>query len=82
MPGLWPGGIPSHIRPHHTADLSFDEIKEEVKGWLLFVKESWVSRAHAGVAESEDEDYELRQRRALVDRWIALILVRMDWLAL
>ncbi|KAF7165490.1 hypothetical protein CNMCM5623_009612 [Aspergillus felis] len=69
MPGLWPGGIPSHIRPHHTADLSFDEIKEEVKGWLLF--ESWVSRAHAGVAESEDEDYELRQRRALVDRWAA-----------
>lgn len=38
MPGHWPGGIPSHIRPHHTADLSFDEIKEEVKGWLLFVK--------------------------------------------
>ncbi|KAF4200470.1 hypothetical protein CNMCM8927_003037 [Aspergillus lentulus] len=71
MPGVWPGGIPSHIRPHHTADLSFDESKEEVKGWLLFVKESWVSRAHAGVAESEDEDYELRQRRALVDRWAA-----------
>ncbi|GFF76635.1 hypothetical protein IFM62136_09368 [Aspergillus lentulus] len=71
MPGVWPGGIPSHIRPHHTADLRFDESKEEVKGWLLFVKESWVSRAHAGVAESEDEYYELRQRRALVDRWAA-----------
>ncbi|RHZ47427.1 uncharacterized protein CDV56_102568 [Aspergillus thermomutatus] len=71
MPGHWPGGIPSHIRPHHTADLSFDEIKEEVKGWLLFVKESWVPRAHAGVPEDEDDDYELRQRRALVERWAA-----------
>jgi hypothetical protein len=40
--------------------------------WILTVaQESWVSRAHAGVAESEDGDYELRQRRALVDRWAA-----------
>ncbi|KAF7118667.1 hypothetical protein CNMCM5793_008205 [Aspergillus hiratsukae] len=63
MPAYWPGGIPSHIRPHHTPDLSFDEIKEEVKGWLLFVK--------AGVREDEDDYYELRQRRALVDQWAA-----------
>jgi hypothetical protein len=34
----WPGGIPPQIRPHHRGDLCTDEIKEEVKGWLLFVK--------------------------------------------
>lgn len=34
----WPGGIPSCIKPHPEADLSDDEIKEEVKGWLLFVQ--------------------------------------------
>ncbi len=34
----WPGGIPTSIQPHPEPDLSFDEIKEEVKGWLLFVQ--------------------------------------------
>lgn len=34
----WPGGIPTCIQPHPEPDLSWDQIKEEVKGWLLFVQ--------------------------------------------
>ncbi|KAJ5198445.1 uncharacterized protein N7498_007562 [Penicillium cinerascens] len=37
----WPGGIPREIKHHSKADLSQDELREEVKGWLLFVEESW-----------------------------------------
>lgn len=40
-PVHWPGGIPEHIRPHPTADLSLDDLKDEVKGWLLFVQVSF-----------------------------------------
>ncbi|RLL98056.1 hypothetical protein CFD26_101647 [Aspergillus turcosus] len=66
----WPGGIPRFIRPHPESDLSLDQIKEEVKGWLLFVQESWVSRANAAVAVPDDDDeYELRQRRTLIKQW-------------
>ncbi|KAJ5623023.1 hypothetical protein N7490_011628 [Penicillium lividum] len=43
----WPGGIPTSIQPHPETDLSLDQIKEEVKGWLLFVQENWVSAANA-----------------------------------
>ncbi|KAJ5887549.1 hypothetical protein N7495_007590 [Penicillium taxi] len=34
----WPGGIPTCIQPYPEPDLSWDQIKEEVKGWLLFVQ--------------------------------------------
>ena len=32
-----PGGIPRSIKPHPETDLSLDQIKEEVKGWLILV---------------------------------------------
>ncbi|KAJ5803972.1 uncharacterized protein N7518_000275 [Penicillium psychrosexuale] len=63
----WPGGIPTSIQPHPETDLSLDQIKEEVKGWLLFVQENWVSAANAG--SSSDERYELYHRRQLVEKW-------------
>lgn len=63
----WPGGIPSSIKPHPETHLSLDQIKEEVKGWLLFVQENWVSAANTGV--SNDVEYELRHRRQLVEKW-------------
>ncbi|KAJ6103223.1 hypothetical protein N7486_005650 [Penicillium sp. IBT 16267x] len=63
----WPGGIPRSIKPHPETDLSLDQIKEEVKGWLLFVQENWVAAADAGV--SNDGEYELRHRRQLVEKW-------------
>ncbi|KAK1141550.1 hypothetical protein N8T08_008963 [Aspergillus melleus] len=45
------------------------KLVEEARGWLLFVRENWISREKAGISEDEDEDYELRQRRDLVERW-------------
>lgn len=64
-PYHWPGGIPREIKRHAT-DLSRDEIEEQVKGWLLFVRESWLPRPSDLDA---DKEYELRQRRALVQQW-------------
>ncbi|KAL4879771.1 hypothetical protein BJY04DRAFT_89371 [Aspergillus karnatakaensis] len=34
----WPSGIPACIKHHSQGDLTLDELKEEVKGWFLFVK--------------------------------------------
>ncbi|GFG15823.1 hypothetical protein IFM61392_09179 [Aspergillus lentulus] len=62
------GGIPCSIKPHPEDDLSLDQMKEEVKGWLLFVQENWVRRSEADIAE-DNGDYELRQRRKLVEQW-------------
>ncbi|KAJ5924579.1 hypothetical protein N7466_008766 [Penicillium verhagenii] len=59
----WPGGIPSSIKPHPETDLSWDQIKEEVKGWLLFVQVS------AAAVNNCVDDYELHQRRQLVEKW-------------
>ncbi len=64
----WPGGIPREIKHHSEADLSQGELREEVKGWLLFVQESWVPRDWANTS-NDDKEYELRQRRALVQKW-------------
>ncbi|KAJ5501494.1 hypothetical protein N7453_006311 [Penicillium expansum] len=64
-PSHWPGGIPREIKRHAT-DVSRDEIEEQVKGWLLFVRESWLPRPSDLDA---DKEYELRQRRALVQQW-------------
>ncbi|KAJ6133721.1 hypothetical protein N7523_000043 [Penicillium sp. IBT 18751x] len=55
----WPAGIPEiHL---HPTDLPADELPEEAKGWLLFVKEEYqpVSTTEEG----------LRQRRALIEKW-------------
>ncbi|EED20505.1 hypothetical protein TSTA_037260 [Talaromyces stipitatus ATCC 10500] len=65
----WPGGIPSSIKPHPETDLSLDQIKEEVKGWLLFVQENWVPAANTRA--SNDGEYELHQRRHLIEKWVS-----------
>jgi hypothetical protein len=64
----WPGGIPCEIKPHPQTDLSQDELREEVEGWLRFVQEKWVLRDRANITDVHKE-YELRQRRALVQKW-------------
>jgi hypothetical protein len=52
-----------------VAALCEGRIKLPYLDWILTVaQESWVSRAHAGVAKSENKDYKLRQRQALVNR--------------
>ena len=35
---VWPGGIPSTVRPHLGDDLSEDDLKQESKGWCQFVQ--------------------------------------------
>lgn len=64
----WPGGIPHKIKPHPKTDLSQEEVREEVKGWLFFVQESWVPRDRANIND-DNKEYELQQRRALVQKW-------------
>ncbi|KAF3389634.1 hypothetical protein F1880_003941, partial [Penicillium rolfsii] len=59
--------IPREIKNHSKAGLSHDELRVEVKGWLLFVQESWVPRDRAN-ASDHDKKYELRQGRALVQK--------------
>ncbi|KAJ5552344.1 hypothetical protein N7494_001722 [Penicillium frequentans] len=66
-PFHWPGGIPPEIKANAN-DVTIQQANEEAKGWLLFVEEQWVSRANANVSD-EDGDYEVRQRRALVESW-------------
>ncbi|PKX89657.1 uncharacterized protein P174DRAFT_515710 [Aspergillus novofumigatus IBT 16806] len=51
----WPGGIARSIKRHPEDDLSLDQMKEE----------NWVRRSEA----EDDGDYELRQRRKLVEQW-------------
>ncbi|KAJ5933842.1 hypothetical protein N7454_006171 [Penicillium verhagenii] len=65
-PFHWPGGIPTVIKADPNGDITRDEINEEAKGWLLFVEEKWVPRDNAN---DEDGDYEVRQRRSLVETW-------------
>jgi hypothetical protein len=55
----WPGGIPRGIKHYPKTDLSQEELREEVKGWILFVQESWVPRDQANVSD-DDKEYELR----------------------
>ncbi|KAI9037011.1 uncharacterized protein KD926_001109 [Aspergillus affinis] len=78
----WPGGIPSCVQKFPLLGLTEEQrdegeddfleghtLVEEARGWLLFVRENWIPREKAGITEDEDEDYELRQRRDLVERW-------------
>ncbi|RAH51923.1 hypothetical protein BO85DRAFT_473108 [Aspergillus piperis CBS 112811] len=55
----WPAGIPE-IR-QHTTDLSQEELREEAKGWLLFVREK--------IQPTSTPEDGLRQRRALIEQW-------------
>ncbi|GLA14612.1 hypothetical protein AnigIFM62618_001049 [Aspergillus niger] len=55
----WPAGIPK-IRQHPT-DLSQEELREEAKGWLLFVREN--------IQPTSTPEDGLRQRRALIEQW-------------
>ncbi|KAJ5936333.1 hypothetical protein N7454_005631 [Penicillium verhagenii] len=55
----WPAAIPDiHL---HPTDLSRDELPEEAKGWLLFVKEQF--------QPVSTPDNGLHQRRALIKKW-------------
>ncbi|PYI02449.1 hypothetical protein BO78DRAFT_410584 [Aspergillus sclerotiicarbonarius CBS 121057] len=67
-PFHWPGGIPPEVRPDPYGDRTWEEIFEDTKGWLLFVRENWISRETANVPTT-DGDYEVRQRRQLVEAW-------------
>lgn len=64
----WPGGIPLEVKPDTNGDIAPEEANETAKGWLLFVSETWVSREDANIPD-HDTDYEVRQRRALVETW-------------
>lgn len=63
----WPGPIPREIKLHPKTDLSQDELREEIKGWLPFVQESRVPRDQANIS-AHNNDCELRQRRAIVQK--------------
>ncbi|KAL3491532.1 hypothetical protein BJX62DRAFT_237131 [Aspergillus germanicus] len=65
----WPGGIPREIQID-AHDFTQAQALEESKGWVLFVQEQWVPRAMANNVPDEAIEYELRQRRALVERWV------------
>ncbi|EED22087.1 conserved hypothetical protein [Talaromyces stipitatus ATCC 10500] len=67
-PFHWPGGILPEVRLDPNGDIKPDEVKEEAKGWLLFVTERWVSREAPNIPD-HDGDYEVRQRRTLVETW-------------
>ncbi|KUI70498.1 hypothetical protein VM1G_06397 [Cytospora mali] len=62
----WPGGIPTHIRCH-PEPLKMN-VKEELKSWFLFIKESYVPPDPG----NQDPDYELNQRRRLVSQWASM----------
>ncbi|KAK9794212.1 putative HNH nuclease domain-containing protein [Seiridium cardinale] len=69
----WPGGIPPHVQCH--GEPLEDDLAEEVKGWQLFLepvltypkknKENSVPREPG----NEDENFEVSQRRRLVEQW-------------
>ncbi|QGA16434.1 hypothetical protein EYB26_004101 [Talaromyces marneffei] len=67
-PFHWPGGVPPEIRLDPNGDITPDEANEDAKGWLLFVTERWVPREAANIPD-RDGDYEVRQRRTLVETW-------------
>ncbi|OOQ88774.1 hypothetical protein PEBR_11396 [Penicillium brasilianum] len=64
----WPGGIPPSIRIQPDGERSEDAEIEDSRGWLLFVKEEWRTRDDTGIP-ADDTEYELRQRRLLIERW-------------
>ncbi|KAK8073279.1 hypothetical protein PG994_004178 [Apiospora phragmitis] len=72
----WPGGIPDHIRSH--PEPIKENIKEEIKGWQLFLEENAVGRADHEHPEELDESFEVTQRRRLVSRWASMAQAERD----
>ncbi|KAJ5884378.1 hypothetical protein N7504_011950 [Penicillium tannophilum] len=68
-PFHWPGGIPPEIKADPNGNITLEQANEEAKGWLLYVEENWVPRSKANNIPDEDGDYEVRQRRTLVETW-------------
>ncbi|KAK6070441.1 hypothetical protein SCUP234_09807 [Seiridium cupressi] len=68
----WPGGIPVHVRCH---DEPIEEgLDEECKGWQLFLEENVEARESG----NDDADFEVNQRRKLVERWAAFEQTERD----
>ncbi|KAI1344210.1 hypothetical protein F5Y15DRAFT_365855 [Xylariaceae sp. FL0016] len=62
----WPGGIPACIQFHPEPILSAYE--NHAKAWQLFLQENAV----APPAQCRDENFEVNQRRKLMERWATL----------
>lgn len=54
-------GIPSTVGIHQDGDISYDEMREESRGWCQFVQEEWVP--------NNDLIEKMQQLQALIDRW-------------
>ncbi|KAF7533982.1 hypothetical protein G7054_g6620 [Neopestalotiopsis clavispora] len=68
----WPGGIPAHVLCH---DEPIEEgLDEECKGWQLFLEENVEGRGPS----NDDADFEVNQRRKLVERWATLEQAERD----
>ncbi|ETS74713.1 hypothetical protein PFICI_13197 [Pestalotiopsis fici W106-1] len=68
----WPGGIPAHIRCHPGIITGL--WSNTVKGWLLFLKEHAVPRDSSNI----EADFEIKQRRKLVDQWASMTQADRD----
>ncbi|ETS79023.1 hypothetical protein PFICI_08876 [Pestalotiopsis fici W106-1] len=68
----WPGGIPAHIRCH--GEPITERLDEECKGWQLFLEES----AQAREPGNNDANFEVNQRRKLVDQWASFTQIERD----
>ncbi|KAF4766712.1 hypothetical protein HAV15_011009 [Penicillium sp. str.  len=65
---FWPGGVPADLPVYQGQEQWFHEVEEEIKGWLLFVKENWTTSQAAGTGEGGIE-YAPSQRRKLMLQW-------------
>ncbi|KAK8037301.1 cytochrome P450 [Apiospora marii] len=73
----WPGGIPDDIR---CDPVPFEgDLREEIKGWQLFLKETATGRDQVGETEEKvDENFEVTQRRRLVTEWARMTQEERD----
>lgn len=63
---LWPGGIPSFIRPpSDPSSIALEDIPVIAKGWHRFVRENWASSG------GENDADRARQRRSLIKTWVS-----------
>lgn len=63
---LWPGGIPSFIRPpSNPSSIELEDIPVIAKGWHRFVQENWASSI------GDNDDDKARQRRSLITTWVS-----------
>ncbi|KAK9776745.1 hypothetical protein SCAR479_06483 [Seiridium cardinale] len=68
----WPGGIPENVKFHPEPILG--SIKEEIEGWQLFLEETCVARS----SSEKDDEFEVKQRRALVQQWASMSQAERD----